>query len=78
MNQAALHKRIMREAQKAAKQNQKIWKEIYANTKRKPITVCQKCGAEGDTFQYVDESNFAISKNSPHLCRKCYVEKYSR
>lgn len=37
---------------------------------------CKKILCGEHSFQYVDESNCAITKNSPILCKKCYKEKY--
>lgn len=43
------------------------------------IHTCRKCGKKlcgSHIYSYVDESNGAITKNSPLLCRECYEEKY--
>jgi len=40
---------------------------------------CAKCGkyfCGEHVFCYVDESNIAITKNSPNLCKDCYEETY--
>ena len=41
-------------------------------------TNCSEINCLKHMFQYVDESNRAITKNSPPLCRKCYREKYNK
>lgn len=35
----------------------------------KPLCSCK-------AYQYVDESNGAITTNAPYLCRDCYEQKY--
>ncbi len=75
MSQSTLHKRIMREAQKAAKQEKKIYKENQKAMRRKPVTKCQKCGAEGPTFQEAAGANMFQTLNSHHLCAKCHAER---
>lgn len=40
---------------------------------------CSGCGKQLPDkllFSYVDESNIAITKNSPYYCWRCYNEKY--
>ena len=38
---------------------------------------CEECGCkEPNPVQYIDESNIAITYNSPYLCRDCYIKKY--
>ena len=42
---------------------------------------CQNCGAmlpPDKIFSYVDGNNIAITKNSPNLCEKCYIEEYGK
>ncbi|MDL2324041.1 hypothetical protein LJC61_02660 [Ruminococcaceae bacterium OttesenSCG-928-A16] len=42
---------------------------------------CQKCGKEiclSCACQYTDESNAAISANSPWLCATCYNEQHGK
>lgn len=46
---------------------------------RDTVVKCSKCGKNvclRHIYQYVDESNIAITRNSPMLCAECYVEKY--
>ena len=38
---------------------------------------CQKEICSCKAYQYVDESNAAISNNSPYLCKSCYEKKYN-
>lgn len=41
---------------------------------------CEECGksvCSCSIYQYVDESNAAISNNSPYLCAECYSKKYN-
>lgn len=41
---------------------------------------CEECGksvCSCSIYQYVDESNAAISNNSPYLCAECYSMKYN-
>jgi uncharacterized metal-binding protein len=48
---------------------------------RDTVTKCRKCGKDlclGHLYQYTDESNIAITRNSPLLCRECYMETYKR
>ena len=45
----------------------------------KKLNKCAKCGEIkqlNELFCYVDGNNISITKNSPFLCRKCYLEKY--
>lgn len=45
------------------------------------VVKCKKCGKDlclGHIYQYVDESNIAITKNSPMLCAECYRKTYLR
>lgn len=58
-------------------------KYIYPKKKyyksRKHDGKCANCGKEipdNLAFSYVDESNAAITRNSPYLCWRCYNEKY--
>lgn len=47
---------------------------------RKFTGKCEGCSASicsCKAYQYVDESNQAITDNSPYLCRKCYEERHS-
>jgi len=40
---------------------------------------CESCGTSicsCKAYQYVDESNQAITDNSLYLCQKCYSERY--
>lgn len=71
MNQAALMKRIEREALKASKQARKIAKltkqAMNAKTKK-----CSKCGAENVPLSLItDDSNIAISTQRIALCPDC-------
>ncbi len=46
---------------------------------RKFSGCCDACGktlCSCRVYQYVDESNAAISANSPFLCRECYEKRY--
>lgn len=48
----------------------------YFRPKKEPNS-CQHCGKEtNDLYIYVDESNIAITQNSPYLCKECYKQKY--
>ena len=48
----------------------------YLRPKKQPKT-CQMCGKQTEElYQYIDESNIAITYNSPFLCEKCYQTKY--
>lgn len=48
----------------------------YFRTK-KETNKCQHCGKKtDDLYIYVDESNIAITQNSPYLCKECYKQKY--
>lgn len=41
--------------------------------------ICSKCKKEltpQTAYIYVDGNNCAITKNSPMLCKECYIEKY--
>lgn len=58
-------------------------KYIYPKKKyyksRKHDGKCANCGKEipdNLAFSYVDESNAAITRNSPYLCWRCYNKKY--
>ena len=38
---------------------------------------CRDCGKKTkDLYMYVDESNIAITRNSPFLCKSCYIKRY--
>ena len=40
---------------------------------------CAACGVEhtlDELFSYVDGNNRAITKNSPELCRLCFLARY--
>lgn len=59
-------------------------KYIYPKKKyyksRKHDGKCANCDKEipdNLAFSYVDESNAAITKNSPYLCWRCYNQKYN-
>jgi len=42
---------------------------------------CKDCGKDlcgKHAYSYVDESNIAITNNSPHCCRECYIKRYKR
>lgn len=44
---------------------------------RKQPKKCQYCGKRtDDLYTYVDESNIAITRNAPYLCKDCYQHKY--
>ena len=48
---------------------------------RRDCEKCTKCKENfclKHVFQYVDESNISITKNSPLYCRNCFREKYPR
>ena len=71
MNQAALMKRIEREALKTNKQARKIAKltKQAINTKSEK---CSKCGAENVPLSIItDDSNIAISTQRIALCPTC-------
>lgn len=56
---------------------------MYPKAKRKTKNeyICSMCGKKltpSTAFFYVDSCNFAITENSPPLCRECYEEKYGR
>ena len=41
---------------------------------------CEECKKEicsCKAYQYVDESNGAITNNSPYLCKQCYEKRYN-
>lgn len=41
---------------------------------------CEECKKEicsCKAYQYVDESNAAITNNSPYLCKQCYEKRYN-
>lgn len=47
---------------------------------KKKTEHCQRCGKSlcpEHTYFYVDGNNRAITESSPHLCKKCYEEKYN-
>ncbi|MCB6541102.1 hypothetical protein LI168_02995 [Desulfovibrio desulfuricans] len=71
MNQAALMKRIEREALKTNKQARKIAKltKQAINTKSEK---CSNCGAENVPLSIItDDSNIAISTQRIALCPTC-------
>lgn len=37
---------------------------------------CKKKICSCKSYQYVDESNAAITNNSPYLCKQCYEKRY--
>lgn len=44
---------------------------------KKKENKCQKCGKETkDLYMYVDGNNISITKNSPFLCKSCYIKTY--
>lgn len=50
-------------------------------TNKKQKYSCKSCGSElcaKHIYYYTDESNIAITKNSPGLCYDCYNKKYRR
>ena len=48
----------------------------YSRPKKIPKN-CQNCGIKTeDLYFYLDESNIAITYNSPYLCKQCYEKKY--
>ena len=52
----------------------------YKGRTRKFKGYCEECQKEicsCKAYQYVDESNAAISNNSPYLCKSCYEKKYN-
>ena len=56
---------------------------MYSKTKRKTAKeyICSMCGEKltpSTAFFYVDGCNFAITENSPPLCRECYRKKYNK
>ena len=45
----------------------------------KTKNTCRMCGkpfCNSHLYSYVDESNIAITKNSPLLCKECYIKRY--
>jgi len=45
----------------------------------KDLIKCDECGKllpPDQIFSYVDGNNCAITKNSPNLCRECYIKRY--
>ena len=58
----------------------KVWKQPRKySTPRKYKGNCENCEKQTEeVYQYIDESNIAISYNSPYLCRECYKEKYRK
>lgn len=51
------------------------------NTARKykgKCEYCQKVTPIHSIFQYIDESNWAITHNSPYLCKECYEKQYGK
>ena len=51
----------------------------YKGRTRKFKGYCEECQKEicsCKAYQYLDESNAAISNNSPYLCKTCYEKKY--
>lgn len=52
----------------------------YHGRTRKFQGYCEECKKEicsCKAYQYIDESNAAISNNSPYLCKNCYEKKYN-
>lgn len=52
----------------------------YRGKIRKFNGYCEECKKEicsCKAYQYVDESNAAITNNSPYLCKTCYEKKYN-
>ena len=48
---------------------------------RYTVVKCSKCGKDvclAHVYQYVDESNIAITRNLPMLCAECYIKTYQR
>ena len=39
-------------------------------------TDCKETCCGKHIYFYVDESNRAITKNSPPLCKECYIKRY--
>ena len=66
-----MQRRIFRDQQKQQRLLKKYGKPRgYAGR-------CEECGCkEPKPVQYIDESNIAITYNSPYLCRDCYIKKY--
>lgn len=47
---------------------------------KKEIHACRDCGGQfcgKHIYTYVDDSNVAITRNSPELCAECYAKRYS-
>lgn len=60
----------------------KVHREIRTSKARprKFNGYCEECKKEicsCKAYQYVDESNAAITNNSPYLCKNCYEKKYN-
>lgn len=52
----------------------------YKGRVRKFKGYCEECKKEicsCKAYQYTDESNAAITNNSPYLCKSCYEKKYN-
>lgn len=66
-----MQRRIFRDQQKQQRLLKKYSKpRHYAGR-------CEECGCkEPNPVQHIDESNIAITYNSPYLCRDCYIKKY--
>jgi ribosomal protein S14 len=48
-------------------------------TKAAKLQKCASCGVEhtlDELFSYVDGNNRSITKNSPELCRLCFLARY--
>jgi hypothetical protein len=55
--------------------------ECAKELNKKEVCTCANCGktlCAKHTYSYVDEANHAITKNSPEVCRKCYLKLYGR
>lgn len=54
-------------------------KTIIGDKEKSKMYTCCKCGRElpdNQLFNYVDDSNIAITKNSKDYCWRCYNEVY--
>ena len=53
--------------------------DAFAKKLKLPMQKCAGCKVKhtlSNLFSYVDGNNGAITKNSPELCKSCYIAKY--
>lgn len=53
--------------------------EVKCRKSKKELFRCSECRKDlcaRHTFSRPDESNIAITKNAPDLCKECYLIKY--